>query len=59
MFLCPREDLNLQPLRDMVLSHACLPFHHGDALQAYPKTTEADKTRELTEEGHMTIRCDP
>jgi hypothetical protein len=26
---CAREDLNLHPLRDQILSLACLPFHHS------------------------------
>src|SRR5439155_14618600 len=26
---CAREDLNLHPLRDQILSLACLPFHHA------------------------------
>ena len=26
---CAREDLNLHPFRDQILSLACLPFHHA------------------------------
>ena len=26
---CAREDLNLQSLRNQILSLACLPFHHA------------------------------
>ena len=26
---CAREDSNLHPLRDQILSLACLPFHHS------------------------------
>src|SRR5882672_10621735 len=26
---CARGDLNLHPLRDQILSLACLPFHHA------------------------------
>lgn len=26
--LCRRRDSNPHPLRDMILSHACIPFHH-------------------------------
>src|ERR1043166_5673946 len=29
MIWCAREDLNLHPLRDQILSLACLPFHHS------------------------------
>lgn len=29
LFLCTKEDLNLYPFRDNVLSVACLPFHHS------------------------------
>ena len=29
---CAREDLNLHPLRDQILSLACLPFHHSRKL---------------------------
>ena len=31
---CAREDLNLHPLRDQILSLACLPFHHARRLGA-------------------------
>jgi hypothetical protein len=30
---CAREDLNLHPLRDQILSLACLPFHHSRNLR--------------------------
>ena len=34
---CAREDLNLHPLRDQILSLACLPFHHSrTGLETYP-----------------------
>src|SRR5436190_20121596 len=31
---CAREDSNLHPLRDQILSLACLPFHHARRLDA-------------------------
>jgi site-specific DNA recombinase len=33
---CAREDLNLHPLRDQILSLACLPFHHSRARPTMP-----------------------
>ncbi len=34
---CAREDLNLHPLRDQILSLACLPFHHSRLRTPRPK----------------------
>ena len=30
---CAREDLNLQSLRNQILSLACLPFHHARSVE--------------------------
>ncbi len=35
--VCPREDLNLQPFRDVVLSHARMPIPPRGQLYKYKK----------------------